>query len=163
MIPYIRRSCSPKQKCRSKQLKELSCAKARHKSIKFSDKVNCCCRCYISVELSCLIQFSGEKIFFYYYIIESQRFMKSFSFKKGKLRRNIYLLTWGDEMIVYKHGNRTGTNSGTNLSSKSSDIRARHFRAPRTAPKRYNCLYAMTLHKLHYESENCVKHPKWKW
>lgn len=86
--------------------------------------------------------------------------MKWFSFKEGKLRRNIYLLTWGDEMIVYKHGNRTGTNWGTNLSSKSSDIRARHFRAPRTAPKRYNCLYPMTLHKLHCESVNCAKHLK---
>lgn len=67
-------------------------------------------------------------------------------------------------MIEYKHGNKTGTNCATNLSSKSSEIRARHFRAPRTAPKRKEKLFICNdIRKGRYESANCAKHPKQIW
>lgn len=42
-------------------------------------------------------------------------------------------LTWGDDTIVYRHGNRTGTSVGATVSSKSDDRSAKHLRAPLTA------------------------------
>lgn len=41
-------------------------------------------------------------------------------------------VTWGEDTIVSKHGNKAGTSAGTILSSKSAERSAKHLMAPCT-------------------------------
>lgn len=62
---------------------------------------------------------------------------------------NVKSLTWGEDIIICKYGNRVGTNFGTRVSSRSSERRAKHLKAPRTAKINVTICKEMKTRKLH--------------